>query len=141
MGNICGAPRASKDDIDGQANIDSKRIGKKGAVSTHYISSNYKKASLENDVPQTKMIFQDNKKVSKILARIEKYEDITDRMEADVADYLAKVAESEMSESSSLKIRGMLSIIGDLERIGDIYYQMSKGIERKNEAKRKSNSQ
>ena len=40
MGNICGAPRGSKDDIDGQANIDSKRIGKKGAVSTHYFSSN-----------------------------------------------------------------------------------------------------
>ena len=67
MGNICGAPRGSKDDIDGQANIDSKRIGKKGAVSTHYISSNYKKASLENDVPQTKMIFQDNKKVSQFM--------------------------------------------------------------------------
>ena len=57
------------------------------------------------------------------------------RSEEDIADYLAKVSESEMSENSSIKIRGMLSIIGDLERIGDIYYQMSKGIERKNEDK------
>ena len=40
-----------------------------------------------------------------------------------------------MSENSSLKIRGMLSIVGDLERIGDIYYQMSKVIERKVENK------
>lgn len=78
---------------------------------------------------------QDNKKVSKTLARIKKYEDITDRIEVDVADYLAKVSESEMSQNSSLKIRGMLSIVGDLERIGDIYYQMSKGIERKIEKK------
>ena len=78
---------------------------------------------------------QDNKKVSQILARVKKYEDITDRIEADVADYLAKVSQGEMSESSSLKVRGMLSIIGDLERIGDIYYQMSKTIERKNENK------
>ncbi|MBL4625232.1 MAG: Na/Pi cotransporter family protein [Flavobacteriales bacterium] len=78
---------------------------------------------------------QDNKKVSQTLARIKKYEDITDRIEADVANYLAKVSEGEMSESSSIKIRGMLSIIGDLERIGDIYYQMSKTIERKNESK------
>lgn len=78
---------------------------------------------------------QDNKKVSQTLARIKKYEDITDRIEADVADYLAKISQGEMSESSSLKIRGMLSIIGDLERIGDIYYQMSKTIERKNEGK------
>ena len=78
---------------------------------------------------------QDNKKTSETLARIKKYEDITDRIEADVADYLAKVSQGEMSESSSLKVRGMLSIIGDLERIGDIYYQMSKTIERKNEGK------
>lgn len=78
---------------------------------------------------------QDKKKVSKTLARIKKYEDITDRIEVDVADYLAKVSQDELSASSSLKVRGMLSIIGDLERIGDIYYQMSKAFERKIEKK------
>ena len=78
---------------------------------------------------------QDNKVISKTLARVKKYEDITDRLEQEVADYLAKISEGEMSESSSLKIRGMLSIVGDLERIGDIYYQMSKGFERKIEDK------
>lgn len=78
---------------------------------------------------------KDSKKISKTLARVKKYEDITDRIEKDVADYLAKISEGEMSENSSLKIRGMLSIVGDLERIGDIYYQMSKGIERKIEQK------
>jgi phosphate:Na+ symporter len=78
---------------------------------------------------------QEPKVVSKTLARIKKYEDITDRMEQDVADYLSKTAEGEMSEGSSLKVRGMLSIVGDLERIGDIYYQMSKGMERKIESK------
>ncbi|MBL4593495.1 MAG: Na/Pi cotransporter family protein [Flavobacteriales bacterium] len=78
---------------------------------------------------------QDNKVISKTLAKIKKYEDITDRIEADVADYLAKVSQNEMSENSSIRIRGMLSIVGDLERIGDIYYQMSKGIERKIEKK------
>jgi phosphate:Na+ symporter len=73
----------------------------------------------------------DSKEISKTLARIKKYEDITDRIEVEVADYLAKVSEGEMSENSSIRIRGMLRIIGNLERMGDIYYQMSKGIERK----------
>ena len=77
----------------------------------------------------------ENKEVSKVLARVKKYEDITDNIEKDVADYLTKVSQNEMTESSSLKVRGMLSIVGDLERIGDIYYQMSKGIERKIEGK------
>ena len=78
---------------------------------------------------------QDKKKTSKLLARVKKYEEITDRMEVDIADYLAKVSEAEMSERTSIRVRGMLSIIGDLERMGDIYYQMSKAIERKMEAK------
>ncbi len=77
----------------------------------------------------------DSKVISKTLARIKKYEDITDKMEIDVADYLAKASEGEMSEDSSIRVRGMLRIVGNLERMGDIYYQMSKGIERKNEDK------
>ncbi|MCB0403035.1 MAG: Na/Pi cotransporter family protein [Flavobacteriales bacterium] len=77
----------------------------------------------------------DQKEISKTLARVKKYEDITDRIEVDVADYLAKVSQGEMSEESSIRVRGMLRIIGNLERMGDIYYQMSKAIERKNQQK------
>lgn len=77
----------------------------------------------------------DNKEISKTLARIKKYEDITDKIEIDVADYLAKVSQGEMSEESSIRVRGMLRIIGNLERMGDIFYQMSKALERKNEQK------
>ncbi len=77
----------------------------------------------------------ENKAISKTLARVKKYEDITDNIEKDVADYLAKISQGEMSESSSLKVRGMLGMVSDLERMGDIYYQMSKGVERKIEEK------
>lgn len=78
---------------------------------------------------------QDAKKLSKALARIKKYEDITDKIETEVANYLTKVSQGEMSEELSLRIRGMLRIIVNLERVGDIYYQMSKTIERKHENK------
>jgi len=74
---------------------------------------------------------QDKKKVNQLLEKIKNHEDLTDKIEADVADYLAKISEGEMSDTSSVRIRGMLSIVGDLERIGDIYYQMSKALERK----------
>ncbi len=78
---------------------------------------------------------QDAKMMSVALARIKKYEDITDKIEAEVADYLTKISQGEMSEKLSLRIRGMLRIIVNLERIGDIYFQMSKTIERKHENK------
>jgi phosphate:Na+ symporter len=77
----------------------------------------------------------DSKKFTKLLIRIRKYEDITDRMEVEIADYLAKAAQGEMSDSASRKVRSMLSIINDMERIGDICYQLSISLERKSEKK------
>ena len=77
----------------------------------------------------------DIRKFNKLMERIKKYEDITDRMEVEIADYLAKAAQGEMSDSASFKVRSMISIINDMERIGDICYQMSISIERKKEKK------
>jgi len=77
----------------------------------------------------------DNKKFGKQMARIRKYEDITDKMEVEIADYLAKASQGEMSDSASVKVRSMISMINDMERIGDICYQLSITIERKNEQK------
>jgi len=75
------------------------------------------------------------KKLDKIMKKIRKYEDITDKMEVEIADYLAKAAQGEMSDPASLKVRSMISIINDLERIGDICYQISITLERKQEQK------
>lgn len=72
---------------------------------------------------------------NKMYKKIHKYEEITDQFEVEIAGFLEKVAQSEMSEKNSVEIRSMLSITNDLERIGDIFYQMSKGLERKEENK------
>ncbi|MGB1039452.1 MAG: Na/Pi cotransporter family protein [Flavobacteriales bacterium] len=81
------------------------------------------------------LVEKEGKKIVKLIKKAKKYEEITDRMELEIADYLAKVSQGEMSSETSVRIRGMLSMIGDLERIGDIYYQISKTIESKNERK------
>lgn len=75
------------------------------------------------------------KEIKQLHEKIETYEEITDRIEVEIADYLLKVSEGELSERSSIRVRSMLSIIGDLERIGDIIYQMSKSYDRKNKDK------
>ncbi|MEM9023103.1 MAG: Na/Pi symporter, partial [Bacteroidota bacterium] len=77
------------------------------------------------------VVSKPGKKANLTFERIEKYEEITDRMEVEVADYLMKLSEGEISNRSSLRVRSMLSIVGDLERIGDIFYQMSKTLQRK----------
>lgn len=81
------------------------------------------------------LIETDRKKRIKLHASIKKYEEITDRIEIEITTYLGKVSQSELTEAASKQIQGMLSISNDLERIGDIYYQISKVIERKNEEK------
>ncbi len=66
-----------------------------------------------------------------LMQRIAKYEQITDRMEVEISKYLTKTSTEVRSEQLSAQIQGMLAMIGDLERIGDIFYQMSRSIERK----------
>tara|TARA_B100000508_G_C11465858_1_gene282486 strand:+ start:30816 stop:32855 length:2040 start_codon:yes stop_codon:yes gene_type:complete len=75
------------------------------------------------------------KKQKKLHKRIAKYEEITDRVEIEVANYLNKISEGELSGETAVRIRGMNSIVNDLERIGDIYYQVSKTLERKSDEK------
>ena len=78
---------------------------------------------------------QDKKTRNKMFNKIKKYEEITDRVEVEVATYLENLSIQEISQEASSQIRSMLSITNDLERIGDIYYQMSKTIERKDDNK------
>ncbi|MCI5057706.1 MAG: Na/Pi cotransporter family protein [Flavobacteriales bacterium] len=77
------------------------------------------------------LMASNTKDSDKIFNRIEKYEDITDKMEDEISDYLLKVSEGELSEMASVRIRSQLSIVNDLERIADIIYQMSKDIQQK----------
>jgi phosphate:Na+ symporter len=77
----------------------------------------------------------DKKIFAKNLEKIAKYEDITDRVEIEVAKYLNKVSEGELTQENSQEIRSLNSITNDLERIGDIFFQISKSIERKSDDK------
>ncbi len=88
-----------------------------------------------NGFVQALLIEKEEKKRKKLYKKLKKYEEITDNIEIEIDSYLAKLSEGELSEKSSQHVRSMLSITGDLERVGDIYYQMSKSLERKNNKK------
>lgn len=70
-----------------------------------------------------------HKKYYKLLKKIEKYEQITDNLEYEIAQFLTKVSEGEISGTSSLKIRAMLKIIDDMESVGDSIYQLSRVLD------------
>ncbi len=89
---------------------------------------------LYNMLPEL-LVETEDKKFNKKLKRIHKYEDITDKMEIEIANFLSVTSEEGLSETASIRTRSLLSIVGDLERIGDIVYQMSKSLERRRESK------
>jgi len=76
------------------------------------------------------LLFKKQNKQEKFLKKIEKREGITDNIELEIAEYLTKISSYNLTEAASRRIRGMHSMINDLERVGDIYYQMSKTFER-----------
>jgi phosphate:Na+ symporter len=72
---------------------------------------------------------------NKLLSRIEKYEDISDRMELEIARYLNTCAQGRLSNEGKLKISGMISIISEIESIADCCYGIGKILLRKIESK------
>lgn len=76
------------------------------------------------------LFFKKQKKQEKFLEKIEKREQITDNIELEVAEYLTRLSSTNpLSEEATRRVRSMHSMINDLERMGDIYYQMSKTFE------------
>ncbi len=68
-----------------------------------------------------------------IMARIAKYEEITDRMEMEISKFLTKVGSGDISEHGSERISTMLRIIDNLESIGDTIYQIAMTRQNKRE--------
>lgn len=83
-----------------------------------------------------KMLSATEKKQKKKLGKkLEKYEDITDRIELEIIEYLGRVAQLPMGRDASRKMGAVLAVASDLESIGDIYFQLSKVLEKKENEK------
>ena len=69
-----------------------------------------------------------------LLSRVEKYEDISDRMELEIAHYLNRCAEGRLSNEGKLRIAAMLNIISEIESIADSCLGIGKILTRKIQA-------
>lgn len=63
--------------------------------------------------------------------RIEHYEQISDNMEVEIAEYLRKVSEGRLSTDSKNTISYMLREVDELESIGDSMYNLGRTLSRK----------
>ncbi len=74
----------------------------------------------------------DNNKLNTLKEKLVKYEEISDRIEFEIATFLNAVSAEEISESTSMKIKAMYKIIGELESLGDSGESISRILSRKN---------
>ena len=84
-----------------------------------------------NFIPTLLFNTKNDEDFSKLFSRIEKYEQISDHMEIEIANYLNKVTEGRLSPESKTKIRYMLREVGEIESIGDSCYNLARTINQK----------
>ena len=75
----------------------------------------------------------DKEKFEEMRGKLVKYEEISDRIEYEIAAFLNGVSVGEISEATSLKIKAMYKIIGELESLGDSGEAISRMLSRRNE--------
>ena len=68
---------------------------------------------------------KDDEEFNKTLARIEKYENIADRLEMEIARFLTQTAAGDLSQEGSQRVSSMLRIVDNLESIGDSIFQIA----------------
>ena len=75
---------------------------------------------------------QDHEKFDELNKKLIKYEEITDRIEYEIAQYLNEVSKNEISEEVSNKIKAMYKIVGEMESLGDSGEAIGRILKRKN---------
>ena len=81
-------------------------------------------------------IAADAKHFEELREKLVKYEEISDRIEYEIAAFLNGVLTGDISEATSMKIKAMYKIIGELESLGDSGEAISRMLSRRNEHKK-----
>ena len=74
---------------------------------------------------------KEEKAFTELFTRIEKEEDMTDRLELEIAQYLEQVGEGHLSDETKMKIRQMMREVSELESIGDACYNLARMMRRR----------
>ncbi|MDE6148032.1 MAG: Na/Pi cotransporter family protein [Bacteroidales bacterium] len=72
-------------------------------------------------------------KFDEINSKLVKYEEITDRIEFEIASYLNEVSKNDISDEASARVKSMYKIIGEMESLGDSGEAIGRILKRKNE--------
>ena len=75
---------------------------------------------------------QDPQKFDELNDKLIKYEEITDRIEYEIATYLNEVSKNEISVEASEQVKALYKMIGEMESLGDSGEAIGRILKRKN---------
>lgn len=75
---------------------------------------------------------ESSEEFDKLYKKLEHYEQITDKIEFEIAKYLNNISEGELSEESGRRIQAMYKIISELESVGDSGFNIARVLQRRN---------
>ena len=73
----------------------------------------------------------DDKEFTSKYSRIQKYENISDRMEMEIAEYLTKVSAGRLSDESKHQVQMKLRVISEIESVADSCYNLARSLQRR----------
>jgi len=97
-----------------------KEVARYGEITTRMLG--FSKALLNETDPKQSSI---------LISKLKKYEDITDKFEEEITEYITNLSDKEMTHKTSIRLRSFFNICNDMERVGDIFYQFAKTMESK----------
>ena len=103
-----------------QVSMETKLFGKKTYKMFNYTKNMFKEK--ENS---------ENFRV--LLEKVEKYENITDKTEIEIGNYLNHINNTSLSLRGEKTVRSLYKIVDEIESIGDSCYNLAKNLVRKNE--------
>ena len=73
----------------------------------------------------------ESEKFDEFRDKLVKYEEITDRIEFEIATYLNQVSQNEISDQARMQVKAYFKIIGEMESLGDSGEAISRLLQRK----------
>lgn len=77
---------------------------------------------------------KNGKEIKRYYDKINHQEEITDKMETEIANYLEHVSNDHLSDVTKIKVRQMLREISELESIGDACHNLARTLYRRHES-------
>lgn len=112
-----------------------------GMLSTSELSLNQAKEEIVHyaDICRRQYVYAksainetDPEKFDALYKKLEHYEQVTDRIELEIAKFLNEVKEGVISDESGRRIQAMYKIISELESVGDSGFNIARILQRRN---------